>query len=171
MAAMAQDATPPTVRLDPAPMPGLDRGKAVVVKGISGKLPQRFALEGIDFLHPVAVALRPVKHGENVAMSVTKYAWNQPLREGETDGDILRYLFRTEGEFQVTVSAPNPGTHYRLMVWVGDELKPEMTPVVVPASEHDASGKGWMKWIIGAAVVFGLAVLALLLWRRKGTTA
>lgn len=172
VALAATDAAKPvTIRLQPKQQAGIDRGKAVVVKGEAGKVPQRFLLDGITYMMPVAVALRPVSKGDEVALSVTKYAWNQPLRQGDTDGDILRYLFRTEGEFQVSVTAKQEGTPYRLLVWVGDETKPELKPVVVKASEYegDKAGTGWLRWalIVGAAAIAAwLAVRAL---RRKST--
>lgn len=167
----AQDPAPTTIRLEPKPMAGVDRGKAVVVKGRAGPVPHRFLVDGVTYMHPVAVALRPVERGEDVALSVTKYAWNQPLREGETDGDILRYGFRTEGEFQVSVSAPEPGTEYRLLVWVGDETKPDFAPVVVKASEYEGgeAGGGFgglALWAI-AAVLLGIFVLLLVLVLRR----
>lgn len=167
--AIAQE-EPKPIRLEPREMAGVDRGKAVVVKGEIGRDPQRFLLEGISYMHPVAVALRPVNKGDELSMSITKYAWDRPLRQGETDGEILRYVFRTEGEFQVTVSAGADATPYRLLVWVGDEVRPEMAPVVVKASEYDgASGDGgsWLPWVIAAAAVAAVALLAVLVLRRR----
>jgi hypothetical protein len=170
--ALAADAAKPTtIRLQPKQQAGIDRGKAVVVKGEAGKVPQRFLLDGITYMMPVAVALRPVSKGDEVTLSVTKYAWNQPLRQGDTDGEILRYLFRTEGEFQVSVTAKRDGTPYRLLVWVGDETKPELTPVVVKASEYEGEKArgGWLRWALVIGVVAIAAWLAVRVWRRKST--
>lgn len=170
-AGAADEAKPTTIRLQPKAQAGIDRGKAVVVKGEAGTVPQRFLLDGISYMMPVAVALRPVSQGDEVAMSVTKYAWNQPLRQGSTDGDILRYLFRTEGEFQVSVTAKRDGTPYRLLVWVGDETKPALAPVVVKASEYDGgeADGGWLRWALAAAAIAIVALLAALWMRRKPT--
>jgi hypothetical protein len=167
--AVAQDAKPMTLRLEPKPLDGVDMGKAVVVKGTTGKTPQRYLLEGISYMTPVAVALRPVNAGDEVGMAVSKYAWNQPLRQGKTDKDILRYLFRTEGEFQVSVTAGKEGIPYRLLVWVGDETKPDFAPVVVKASafEGDTSGGSPVLWVIAGALLIGVALLAVLVLRRK----
>lgn len=167
LAQAADGDKPATIRLEPKRQPGIDRGKAVVVKGEAGKVPQRFLLDGITYMMPVAVALRPVEAGQEVSMNVTKYAWNQPLRQGSSDGDVLRYLFRTEGEFQVSVTSEREGTPYRLLVWVGDETKPDLAPVVVRASEFegDAGGTTWWIWLVAGA---GLVVAAVLAVRWSG---
>lgn len=167
--AQAPAAAPSIIRLQPKPMEGLDRGKAVVVKGKAGPQAHRFLVDGITFMNPVGVALRPVEKGERVELQISKYAWDRPLRQGGTDGDILRFGFRTESEFQVSVSAAEPGTEYRLMVWVGDETKPDFAPVVVKASEFE-SGGNWgsvVLWVIAGALVLLVALVAVIVFRRK----
>ncbi|MGH8177681.1 MAG: hypothetical protein ACREV5_15605 [Steroidobacter sp.] len=172
--APAADAkTPPKIiRLEPKKMAGVEQGKAVVVKGKAGPQPHRFGLEKLTYMMPVAVAVRPVNKGDEVGLKVTKYAWNQPLREGATNGDILRYVFRTEGEFQVAVEAKKAGTPYRLMVWVGDETKPEFAPVVVKASEYQGETRkegGMVLWVIAGALIIIVALLGALVLRRKSS--
>ncbi|KAB8164035.1 hypothetical protein [Marilutibacter maris] len=169
-AAAQETGKPMTIRLEPKAMDGIDMGKAVVVKGLAGPTPQRFLLDGISYMNPVGVVVRPVETGDEIALAVTKYAWNQPLREGATDRDPLRFLFRTEGEFQVSVSAEDAGTPYRLLVWVGDETKPDFAPVVVEASAYDGDGGGGgFPWLWGLVGLLALAVVAMavLLMRRK----
>lgn len=174
--AMAAESKPPKIiRLEPKAMAGIDQGKAVVVKGKAGPQAHRFGLEKLSYMMPVAVAVRPVDEGGEVGLKLTKYAWNQPLREGQTSGDILRYVFRTEGEFQIAVDAKKPGTPYRLLVWVGDETKPEFAPVVVKASEYrqgdmQRSGSGSIVlWVIAAALIAIVALLAAVILRRKSS--
>ena len=169
--AAAQDPPAPNIiRLDPKPMEGLRAGRAVVVKGKAGPDGHRFLVEGVTALMPVTVLLRPVERGGEVRLQVSKYAWNQPLREGETDGDILTLKFRTEGEFQATVLADEP-TEYRLLVWVGDEAKPELRPVVVKASEFEGGDEGGggsiVLWVIAGLLGLGVLLLAVLVLRRK----
>lgn len=172
-AAFAADPPPPNIiRLEPKPMEGLRAGRAVVVKGKAGPDGHRFLVEGLTAMMPVTVLLRPVRQGEDVRLQLSKYAWNQPLREGETEGDILKFKIRTEGEFQATVSAPEAGTAYRLLVWVGDEVKPEMRPVVVKASEFEGTGEGGgfgslVLWVIAGLLGIGIVLLAILVLRRK----
>ena len=168
---LAADPQPKVIRLEPKKMDGVDVGKAVVVKGGAGPKPHRFALEKLTFQTPVVVALRPVNKGDEVSVKIAKYAWNQPDRQGSTSGELLRYAFRTEGEFQISVDAKKPNTPYRLLVWVGDEIKPQLRPVVVKASEFtgkkESSGGGVVMWVIAGALIAIVALLGALLLRRK----
>ena len=161
---------PKVLRLEPKKMAGVDQGKAVVVKGAAGSTAHRFVVDKLTYQMPIAVALRPVNQGDEVSLKVTKYAWNQPLRAGTTDGDLLRYAFRTEGEFQIAVEAEKAQTPYRLMVWVGDETKPAFTPVVVKASEFETHRTGFSSmvlWIIAVALILVVILLGILVMRRK----
>ncbi len=175
--ALAQEPAPEQAaaaitRLDPQPMAGIQTGRAVVVKGEAGPDGHRFMLDGLSSLMPVTVLLRPVTRGERVAMRLSKYAWNQPLRDGGTEGDVLKFRIRTEAEFQITVTAPEPGTAYRLLVWVGDEVKPTMAPIVVKASEfgRDPGGAGWgglVLWVVAALLLAIVGLLTVIVLRRR----
>ncbi len=171
-AAAQEPPAPNIIKLEPKPMEGLRAGRAVVVKGKAGPEGHRFLVEGVTALMPVTVLLRPVERGGEVRVQVSKYAWNQPLREGGTDGDILSLKFRTEGEFQATVLADEP-TEYRLLVWVGDEVKPELRPVVVKASEYEGDppggGGSMVLWVIAGLLGIGVVLLAVLVLRRKSS--
>ena len=64
------------------------------------------------------------------------------------------------------------GTAYRLLVWVGDEVKPEMRPVVVKASEFEGTGEdgglgSLVLWVIAGLLGIGIVLLAILVLRRK----
>lgn len=164
-------AAPSVIRLDPKAMEGLKTGRAVVVKGKAGPEGHRFLVDKLTMLMPVTVALRPTRQGDALDLQLSKYAWNQPLREGGTEGDILQFKIRTEGEFQIVVSAREAGTPYRLLVWVGDEVKPTMRPVVVKASEFEGGGtRDWgslVLWVIAGLLLVGIVLLAVLVLRRK----
>lgn len=169
--AAAQAEPPNPIRLEPKPMEGLRSGKAVVVKGKAGPEGHRFVVEGVTALMPVTVLLRPVRPGEDVRVRISKYGWNQPLREERTDDGIATVKFRTEGEFQATVLADTP-TEYRLLVWVGDEAKPPMRPIVVKASEFEGpdpggGGGSLVLWVIAGLLGLGVVLLAVLVLRRK----
>lgn len=166
-----QAAAPGTIRLDPKAMEGLKTGRAVVVKGKAGPEGHRFLVDKLTMMMPVTIALRPTRQGDSLAMHLSKYAWNQPLREGGTEGDILQFRIRTEGEFQIMVKAEEAGTPYRLLVWVGDEVKPTMRPVVVKASEFEGGGsRDWgslVLWVIAGLLLVGIVLLVILVLRRK----
>ena len=164
-------AAPRIIRLEPKAMEGVKTGRAVVVKGKAGPEGHRFLVDGLTTMMPVTVALRPTREGDAVAMQLSKYAWNQPLRDGGTDGEVLQFKIRTEGEFQIVVTAKEAGTPYRLLVWVGDEVKPTMRPVVVKASEFEGGGpRDWgslVLWVIAGLLLVGIVLLAILVLRRK----
>jgi hypothetical protein len=144
----------------------------VVVKGEAGQQPHRFLIDSITSLMPVTVLLRPVHDGDQVGIKLTKYGWNQPLRTGETRDEPVSFKIRTEGEFQISVDAKQDKTPYRLLVWVGDEVKPELSPIVVKASEYgggEKGGRSLMPWFIVGALVVVVGVLAVLLKRRKSS--
>lgn len=166
--ASASDPPIRSYRLELKPMHGIEHGKAAVVKGEVGKTPHRFVVDGVTSLMPVVVLVRPVRGEDSVAIRLSKYGWNQPLRSGEAKGKPEGFKFRTEGEFQIAVSSGRERTPYRLLVWAGDEVKPELRPVVVKASELK-DGKGGIPrlwWIVGGLVVVGAGV-AVFLMRRK----
>jgi hypothetical protein len=84
----------------------------------------------------------------------------------------VSFKIRTEGEFQISVDAAQDKTPYRLLVWVGDEVKPELVPVVVKASEYgDAKKEGGslLPWFIVGALVVIVGVLAAMVLRRKSS--
>lgn len=156
-------------RLEPRKLDGIEVGRAAVVKGEAGPGGHRFLVDGLSMMTPVGIALRPVSGDDKVEIALTKYAWDQPLREGVADGRPLHMKLRTEGEFQITVTAPEEGTPYRLLVWVGDEVTPKLRPAVVKASEFegDQGSGGLVLWIIAGALVVAVFLLAVLVLRRK----
>lgn len=167
-AAARQSATAQTFRLKPEPMPGVERGKVEVVRGEAGPDGHRFFLERMNVLTPVSVTLMSADPSDDVELLLTKYAWDRPLRSGRTGREgLVNFKFRTEGEFQATVRADAAGAPYQLVVWVGDELKPDLSPVVVAPGDHeDAGGARWWPWLAAIAIA-AAAVAALVLIRRR----
>jgi hypothetical protein len=169
----AQEGVAPAYRLEPKPMKGIERGKATVVKGEAGSQPHRFVIDGLNMNMPVSVVVRPVRARDEVSLRLTKYAWNQPLREGTAQGKPLAFKFRTEGEFQIAVSSAKASTPYRLLVWVGDEVKPELRPVIVKASEYKgqpaSGGMSAVMWVIAGALAVIAALFGVLVLRRRSS--
>lgn len=168
---LAQEPPAQVYRLEPKPMEGIEHGKAVVVKGEVGPQPHRFFVDGLNMNMPVVVLLRAVHADGPVDIKLTKYAWNQPLRDGEAAGEPIQFEFRTEGEFQIAVSSQTADAPYRLLVWVGEEVEPELRPVVVKASEFEETADGrdrrsWALWVVAAVLVAGTALLGMLVIRR-----
>lgn len=168
--ARAADPPSPAYRLEPKKVPDLADGRAALVRGKTAAGPHRFYLEHMHMMVPVVVTLRPLQPDARLDLAVGKYPWEPPVRQGRAEkGEQVSFRFRTQGEFQVAVSSPDPGTAYKLMIWVGDEIKPVLKPVVVPQSQYQGpagSGRGvWLAVIAGVALV--LLALGYLAWRRK----
>lgn len=159
-------------RIEPTRIAGIDNGKGSVIRGTTGSEGHHFFLENLNMAVPVSVTLMSGNPGDVVQLDITKRPWEPALRTAKT-GDEARYVnerLRTQGEFQIAVTAPEPDTMYQLVVWVGDELKPELRDVVVAKSEYEGSGGGFpFKWAIAALLLGIFALLAVLAFRRKRT--
>lgn len=172
---LAQEPQPNVFRLQLSEMEGIEHGKAAVVKGDAGTKAQRFLVEGVTMETPVTVLLRGLVPEDEIDLSLTKYAWDQPLKTGTAQGEPLAMKFRTEGEFQLSVTADEDGLPYRLLVWVGDPVEPAMAPVVVHADEYDGGpveaatgeGGGLVLWVIAALLGAAVLLLAVLVLRRR----
>lgn len=169
-AAQAPDNKIPFYKLDLRKVPDIPEGDAALVKGEAGSTPDRFFLENLYMLKPVSVSVRAVNPGGVVNVKITKSKWTDVLREGTTGADAqVNFKFRTQGEFQISITSPNPNTPYKMVVWVGKDIVPKAKPVFVPKSEFKGSGPSRLWWWIGGggvAVIVGI-LLALVLRKRK----
>lgn len=170
-------ASPPikSYRLELKKLEQIEHGKATVVKGDAGTQPHRFVVDGVNMNMPIVVLARPLRPTDSVDVRLTKYGWDQVLRQATAKGEPVALKFRTEGEFQISVTAAKP-TPYRLFVWVGDEAKPDMRPVFVKASEYKEStssgaggGASPVMWVIAIALVAIAGLLGVLVLRKKSS--
>jgi len=158
----------PVYKLELRKVPDIPEGDAALVKGNAGSIPDRFFLDNLYMLKPVSVSVRAVNPGGVVNVKITKTKWSDVLREGTTGADSqLNFKFRTQGEFQISVTSPTPGTPYKMVVWVGKDIVPPTKPVFVPKSEFKGSARPtWWWWAGGGVVVLGI-LLALVFRKRK----
>jgi hypothetical protein len=159
----------PIYRLDPIERADIPEGKAAFVSGNAGSIPDRFFLENLYMLKPISVTVRAVNPGDDVRVKITKWKFDDVLREGSTAGNQQVLLkFRTHGEFQISVTADKPNTPYKMVVWVGPDMKPKSKPLFVPQSEFKDSGMPkWVWWAAGAAGAIIIAVLFVILRRKR----
>ncbi len=176
-AANAQE--PPKQVTYPLPlrdMAGVDNGKMAVVQGKTGERGHRFMVDKLWMTNPVSVTLMAETDGDKVKLDLIKFPWDKPVRSTTTDRGS-RYVnekFRTQGEFLIHVTSPVEDTPYQLVVWVGNEVVPELPPVVVDRETYEAGlAKNKRSWLFGwpiVALLGGLLVLTaivILLRRRK----
>lgn len=172
LAAAASAQTPdnkiPVYKLDLRKVPDIPEGDAALVKGNASGTPDRFFLENLYMLKPVSVSVRAVNPGGVVNVKITKDKWTDVLREGTTGADAqVNFKFRTQGEFQISITSPNPGTPYKMVVWVGKDIVPKTKPVFVPKSEFKGGGTPMWWWWAGGGVVVVAILSALVLRKRK----
>ena len=162
----------PVYKLDLRKVDGIPTGDAALVSGEAGSTPDRFFAENLYMLRPISVTVRAVNPGGVVNVKLTKEKWDDVLREGTTGADNqVNFKFRVQGQFQVSITSPTPGTPYKMVVWVGPDIVPKTRPVFVPKSQFE--GGGLPKWIWwaggGAVVVIVLLVLALFKKRKQAS--
>jgi hypothetical protein len=166
--AQAQDSKIPVYKLDLRKVPDIPDGDAALVKGDAGSIPDRFFLDNLYMLKPVSVTVRAVNPGGVVNVKITKDKWDQVLREGTTGAESqVNFKFRTQGEFQISITSPTPNTPYKMVVWVGKDIVPKAKPVFVPKSEFKGGGIPMWWWWAGGGGVIVLILLALVLRKRK----
>jgi hypothetical protein len=171
--ALAQEADKiPIYRLDLLKRPDIPTGEAAFVSGKAGSVPHRFFLENLYMLKPISVTVRAVNPGDVVTAKITKWKFDDVLREGNTaDGKQVLLKFRTHGEFQISITADKPDTPYKMVVWVGPDIKPKSKPLFVPKSQFkDGSGiPMWVWWAGGGAAAVIIALLAVILRRKRAS--
>ena len=167
--AQAPDNKIPVYKLDLRKVPDIPDGDAALVKGDAGSIPDRFFVENLYMLKPVSVTVRAVNPGGVVNVKLTKSKWTDVLREGATGADSqINFKFRTQGEFQISITSPTPNTPYKMVVWVGKDVVPKTKPVFVPKSEFKGSAASrWLWWAVGGAAVVVAILLALVFRKRK----
>lgn len=158
----------PVYRLDVREVPDIPEGKAALVAGDAGPTPDRFFVENLHMLIPVSVTVRAVNAGDVINVKIHKGKWEKTLREGSAaDGKQLNFKFRTHGEFQISIDSRKPASPYKMVVWLGPDIKPKLAPVIVPKSQYKG-GMGVTKWIWwGGGAALLAAVLAFFYLRRK----
>ena len=128
--------------------------------------PDRYTIANLTMFQPVKVSL--VAEDQPVRMQLGKFDWKEDFGGGATgsSGTFVK-SFKTQGDLLLTVNG-HAGAGYRLIVWAGDEVIPEMEPVLVPGSE---AGGGMSKLVwIGLALLAALGIGWWLMKRRRSAT-
>jgi len=163
----AEDAPAYKVELQPAP--DLPSGKVATIKGTATPAGDKLFVEAIGVLQPVVVTVVARHRADHIKIVLGKQRWDEDLRHAATDdsGQVTLKL-RTQGELRMTVSADHDADYW-LVVWVGDEVKPDFPPALTPMDKVAAAGKSSNAVGIAIAVVLGVLILILIVWlKRKG---
>lgn len=166
--AQAADDKIPVYRLEPREAPDVPVGRVAMVAGTTTAIPDRFFVENLHMLVPVSVTVRAADAAAPVRVRLTKSSWDEALREGTTaNGEQVQFKLRTQGEFQIAVDSPRPGAEYKMVVWVGPDIVPETSPIIVPTSEFDGGTPRWIWWVAGGIGALLLLVLAFVFGKRS----
>jgi hypothetical protein len=168
--AQAPDAKIPVYKLDLRKVPDIPEGVAALVAGNAGSAPDRFYVDNLYMLKPVSVTVRAADPGGVVNVKLTKEKWDNVLREGTTGAESqVNFKFRTQGEFQISITSPQPNTPYKMVVWVGPDIVPKTKAVFVPESQFKGAGglPRWAWWAGGGGLLIILALAAMLFMKRK----
>jgi hypothetical protein len=163
-------------------------GKHRIVEGEAGPSPDRFFLDGLGVLTPIAVTIIAKNPGDEITVTFGQDRWDEALQTIKTSKDKPQVTakLRTQGDFKISVTAAADGKPYWLIVWVGNEVTPKLAPVTVPMAkfkkEHpdagkapatsakggDGGGTSPVMIVIAVALVLIVLLLAVVVFRKKG---
>jgi hypothetical protein len=165
----------PAYKLNLKPAEGLPNGKVATLQGTANPAGDKFFVESVGVLQPVVVTLVAKNKGDAIKLVLAKQRWDEDLRHGTTGPDgMVTFKLRTQGELRMVVSGDGDKP-YNLIVWVGDEVKPDFAaaPAITPMKDHKVSKAGGAAGsnttgIVIACVLGGLIVVLVVWLKRKG---
>ena len=176
--AIARADEAPAFKLTLKAAAGLPNGKVSTLQGTANPAGDKFFVEAVGVLQPVVVTLVAKNKGDVIKVVLAKQRWDENLREGTTgpNGMVILKL-RTQGELRMIVSGEGDKP-YNLIVWVGDEVKPDFAaaPALTPMKGHKGSKVGGSpSGVVGIVIASVIAVLIVILivWlkrKSKGAT-
>lgn len=156
--------------------PDIRNGKIALVEGNTDAEGVRMLVSKLSILQPVGVALVSDDPNDDIKLQLWKYAEDAVQREGSTRGTgYVSFPLRTEDDLQIKVVSPGGSKHYRLAVWVGNEIDPPMAPAFVSqAGVGDSGGGGGgfprvLMYVLTAGIVAIAVLLGVLVLRRKSS--
>jgi hypothetical protein len=177
LAPTAAIAEAPAFRLDLKPAPGLPNGRVAAAKAIATPKADRFFIPNVFVLQPVVVSVFADNPAQPVKVTLGKDRWDESLMSAVTGADGKAILkLRTQGEVRISVSAESGRRPYKMLAWVGDEVKVVPESAVMPMSEYRKTHpESWLgaigpqiMWAAGGALIVGVAVAAFFFIRRRG---
>ena len=170
-ASIARAEEAPAYKLNLKPAEGLPNGKVATLQGTANPKGDRFFVESVGVLQPVVVTLVAKNKGDVIKLVLGKQRWDEALRQGTTGPNgMVTFKVRTQGELRMTVSGDG-AKPYNLIVWVGDEVKPDFAavPAITPMKDYKGAGGGSNTTGIIIACVLGGLLIVLVVWlKRKG---
>lgn len=162
----AQSSSPKSYRLQLTAHKQISPGKAALVQGTASSAGDRFFVEHLSIIQPVMVTLITQDPNDDVKLQLSKYRFDVGDKTASTKGSGRASIkLRTQGEMKIVVSGAE-AKKYQLVVWAGDELKPEPPTVVLKGGTSGGSSRtGWV--LGGVGVVVAILLLVAFTKRRK----
>ena len=166
-------------KLELKPFAEIKNGKIATVRGMAKPRADQFFVENVGVLQPIKVTVFAGHKGDKIDVFLGKSRWDEKLQTAATgpDGEVSLKT-RTQGELRISVLSDGEPKPYFLAVWVGDEIKPELKPVVASMKEHNlkhpesagpgGTGGGLVTTVLAIAVVVMLIVIVVLVVRKRG---
>jgi hypothetical protein len=150
-------------------------GKLATTEATAGTTPEKYSVQDLDLMQPVAVRIEAVDPARPVTLKAVKAEWDKVYSECTTDAKgACEVRLRTQGNFGLLVSARDPrGAPYRLAVWAGEEIKNVPANLMTPAA---GARQGWTRTemllgVIAAVLILGVVLVAARVMRRGGKSS
>ncbi len=158
--------------------------KAIAAKGTLTSQGDYYYVKGASMFQPIDIFLVG-DDGKKIKMEVVKNNWKDVNTRASTNDaadEIANIKIRTYGDFGIRVFADEEGGNYQLVVYASPDIKHALASPFVPLKEAaktttaakvkvtdtEEQKNNPLLWILGAAVVVLIGVVAFLLRKKKG---
>ncbi len=144
----------------------IKNGKLVMQGGVSDPRRHLTFLEDLSILQPITVVLWTLDNDDDIELALAKDRFDDVILKGSTKGrGAVVHKVRTQGDIRFIVRAVGEPRPYRMVVWVGDEVKLPVPSILVPGKTTASSSMS--VWIGAAVGVTGLLAVAVLLMMKN----
>lgn len=112
--------------------PKVPGAKVAYLEGHTNAEGINLKLKDLWITQPVRIVLLAKTLQDDLIIQFRKYHWKKPSQQGTTKPKgYCAFLFKTQGDVDMKITSPHGKRPFRLEVWVGPEVKPDLKPVVV----------------------------------------
>lgn len=153
----------------------MEKGRMNITRVTQVKDTLYYFVQGASIYSPVYVGVTSLDPANKVDVRLCKMNWKNLDRSGTTDEKgQWSAKFKTENDFGIMVIPQSKPAKYTLLVWVGNEAKLELPPVLgadvkkEDAKKEDGKGGGGTNMILYIIIgVLAVAVAYLFIKRKK----
>lgn len=156
------------------PARAMEKGRMNITRVTQVKDTLYYFVQGASIYSPVYVGLTSLDPSVRIDVRLCKMNWKNFNRSGSTDAKgQWSEKFKTENDFGIMVIPQSKPARYTLLVWVGNEAKIELPPVIggdpkdAEKKSGGKSGGGGNTLLYVIIGVLAVAVAFLFLKRKK----